>query len=574
MAVNISNAFHRTSAQPIDDSLVLTATQMLNQDDNVMPDKYFAISKTDGCLYLYDKSATANQTTGKYTKFEGGGSVTSVKVGTTTYTPTSGVISLPEYIRSTSSVPQTVYAQANTPFFIGNNSSTDIYLGYYKYTGDFVGGIGMKNVGNDVFKPHFYDGTDKYELALKSDIPTTLDSVSDGTTRKLSNYLPLSGGTVTGSLTVNEQIYNNNINASDGNGMLAYKPSDWSYVSNTQWGLGATNCQGVIRSNATNLIHSKNGTSYSIVDTSNSAVGGGVGTHISKQNVKTGDYILITINSYTSWMLSFRVRLYANYVCDEYIISGYNYGSSYWYSPTVMLANTDGTARNVKFGYTSQNHLWVAIPNNNYYGCDIIDVVNGYTQVSSDGLFTLTETSTLSGTTQTTVSASPFAKSSETGYKLDVSSSRDELYLRNKSNTIISTLREVLPPAKWDFQQMDAFSITLLKLSGYTNGVNVSYTLILGNNKVVTTRAEWTAGHSPNTTYGIPITMTYKQDYIGIPITYSGASASTKVGNCAASNRTFGLANFASLGTQGNRIAVGGSGTGWYLIIGYGTILS
>ena len=285
MPVNVSNEFHRTSAQPIDDSLVLTATEMLNQNDNLMPDKYFAISKTDGCLYLYDKSATPNQTTGKYTKFEGGGSVTEIKVGTTTYTPTSGVISLPEYIKHSSSVPQSVYAQADTPFQIGNNSSTDIYLGYYKYTGDFVGGIGMKNVGSDVFKPHFYDGTNKYELALKSDIPTTLpasdvyswakastkpsytlDEVSDGTTRKLADYLPLSGGTMTGTLKVN------NIEASDGSGMLAYKPTGWSWVTSSQWGIGATGCQGVIRSSNTDLIHAKNGVSYTIYDSSHFSV--------------------------------------------------------------------------------------------------------------------------------------------------------------------------------------------------------------------------------------------------------------------------------------------------------------
>lgn len=68
------------------------------QNDNLMPEKYFAVSKTDGCLYLYDKSATPNQTTGKYTKFEGGGgTVTGIKIGTTDYTPVSGIVTLPEY---------------------------------------------------------------------------------------------------------------------------------------------------------------------------------------------------------------------------------------------------------------------------------------------------------------------------------------------------------------------------------------------------------------------------------------------------------------------------------------------
>jgi len=37
-------------------------------------------------------------------------------------------------------------------------------------------------------------------IALTSDIPTSLDGIPDGSTRKLSNYLPLSGGTLTGIL--------------------------------------------------------------------------------------------------------------------------------------------------------------------------------------------------------------------------------------------------------------------------------------------------------------------------------------------------------------------------------------
>ena len=38
--------------------------------------------------------------------------------------------------------------------------------------------------------------------AVDITVPTTLDSISDGTTRKLSDYLPLSGGTMTGAITV------------------------------------------------------------------------------------------------------------------------------------------------------------------------------------------------------------------------------------------------------------------------------------------------------------------------------------------------------------------------------------
>jgi len=82
--INISQAFHRTSANPVDESMALTKTQMLAVNDNLMPDYYFTICQDDGEIYLYDKTATPSPTTGKFTKFEGGGSGSGVPVGGTT----------------------------------------------------------------------------------------------------------------------------------------------------------------------------------------------------------------------------------------------------------------------------------------------------------------------------------------------------------------------------------------------------------------------------------------------------------------------------------------------------------
>lgn len=84
MSINISQAFHRTSANPVDESMALTKTQMLAVNDNLMPDYYFTICQDDGEIYLYDKTATPSPTTGKFTKFEGGGSGSGVPAGGTT----------------------------------------------------------------------------------------------------------------------------------------------------------------------------------------------------------------------------------------------------------------------------------------------------------------------------------------------------------------------------------------------------------------------------------------------------------------------------------------------------------
>ena len=73
MAINISQAFHRTSAAAIDDTLTLTKAEMLTVNDNLMPAKYLTVCQDDGKIYLYDKSATPSQETGKFSVFEGGG---------------------------------------------------------------------------------------------------------------------------------------------------------------------------------------------------------------------------------------------------------------------------------------------------------------------------------------------------------------------------------------------------------------------------------------------------------------------------------------------------------------------
>jgi len=50
-------------------------------------------------------------------------------------------------------------------------------------------------------------------MALTNDIPTSLDDVPDGTTRKLANYLPLAGGTMTGAINYVVSNRTFNINA-------------------------------------------------------------------------------------------------------------------------------------------------------------------------------------------------------------------------------------------------------------------------------------------------------------------------------------------------------------------------
>lgn len=87
MGIKVSQAFQRTSANPIDETLALTKAEMLTVNDNLMPEKYLTICQDDGFIYLYDKSTTPSAETGKFTIFEGsGGSTVPVMTGATAYT--------------------------------------------------------------------------------------------------------------------------------------------------------------------------------------------------------------------------------------------------------------------------------------------------------------------------------------------------------------------------------------------------------------------------------------------------------------------------------------------------------
>ena len=128
-------------------------------------------------------------------------------------------------------------------------------------------------------------------------------------------------------------------------------------------------------------------------------------------------YYKIKINSTAYWMMGFRVRVYKSYQYFDIRFSGYNYGANYWYSPVASLVEGDA-AITVYFGYDSATNLWVGIPAGNYTGIEITDVVNGYYEhgkgLRLDSLFTITQVSSLGGTTQSTQTIQPPSKSGHT----------------------------------------------------------------------------------------------------------------------------------------------------------------
>jgi hypothetical protein len=99
------------------------------------------------------------------------------------------------------------------------------------------------------------------------------------------------------------------------------------------------------------------------------------------------------------------VTIYQGYRSTKVMVSGYNYGNSYWNSSkAVILGDTSSTTIKVYFGYDAVNKLWVGFDGGSYTGVCITDVCNGHSQISSfAGLFTISNVSELGGTTQTTI---------------------------------------------------------------------------------------------------------------------------------------------------------------------------
>lgn len=69
--IQIVQGFRVSTRDAVDNRILLTKAEMRTINDNQMPDKYFAVCKDDGTLYLYDKAReiTNDSETGKFEQF-------------------------------------------------------------------------------------------------------------------------------------------------------------------------------------------------------------------------------------------------------------------------------------------------------------------------------------------------------------------------------------------------------------------------------------------------------------------------------------------------------------------------
>ena len=122
----------------------------------------------------------------------GTGTVTRIDLGNTSYTPVGGVVSLPAYPTTlpASDVYSWAKASSKPTYSLTEITGTDDLRAIEALAG--TAGILKKTAAN----------TWSLDTTAYLASGTTLDNIADGTTRKLSNYLPLSGGTMTGNITM------------------------------------------------------------------------------------------------------------------------------------------------------------------------------------------------------------------------------------------------------------------------------------------------------------------------------------------------------------------------------------
>ena len=68
--IQVIQGFKLSTRDPVDNRILLSKDEMTRVNDNQMPDKYFAMCKEDGNLYVYDKSNEVDETTGKFRIYE------------------------------------------------------------------------------------------------------------------------------------------------------------------------------------------------------------------------------------------------------------------------------------------------------------------------------------------------------------------------------------------------------------------------------------------------------------------------------------------------------------------------
>lgn len=176
--------FELKTREAIDNRLVLSKVEMLNMNDNQMPDRYFAVCKDDDYLYVYNKNTPLiSSETGKFRKYSYC-KIESITINGTELPITDATVDIPFGDSSTYGVsrPGTGIAAVNGVYSIDFNSVEDSSIPINKV--DWQNAIIVKGY---IYHGEFYadaSHTEKYvpyEYKLYVDIPTSVIYIYNGT---------------------------------------------------------------------------------------------------------------------------------------------------------------------------------------------------------------------------------------------------------------------------------------------------------------------------------------------------------------------------------------------------------
>lgn len=197
-------------------------------------------------------------------------------------------------------------------------------------------------------------------------------------TAALSNYVTLNTAqTISGAKTFTASSLNiaagTWIQTPNGTGLLVYKPSGNSSISSSQWGIGALDAQGVIRSNDNSLIHHRGGTNYTILDTS-------INTYL-RGAINYRMYITDGSNTRNMWHrlgnYTFNSTESGDYIIlDVYSGDGYNaYPVQSQYARIIIKSGWKETPdANASVGIFVEQHK----PSSTYADIQVVVVATGY----------------------------------------------------------------------------------------------------------------------------------------------------------------------------------------------------
>ena len=203
----------------------------------------------------------------------------------------------------------------------------------------------------------------------------------------------------------------------------------------------------------------------------------------------------IKINSTTSWMLAFTIRVYHGYNWNDIVISGYNYSTNKTWTnvKATMLGGNHDNEIDVYLGKDGDNELWIGLSAGNYTGLDIFQITNGYTQITdTTGLFTITLVDDLGGTQ---IPGSPLkvrrpARKGETiTYTPQGTNAKSEVTISPKTTDIYSITSVGTAPSLtmsvdestetlsfiWSAGSVPTRSSAIKAWTGYNTGVNNTY---------------------------------------------------------------------------------------------------